>query len=77
MPIDKAVANTNQGAFSQEPNVLELDRPLLFLSAKEINMIDDFLAEMEDEGELRLIVHKGRLRFITETKDFEVPESKK
>ena len=76
MPIDKGLVNANQGAFSQEPTILELERRLLFLSAKEIGMIDDFLAEMEEEGELRLIVYKGRLRFVTETKDFEVPESK-
>ena len=49
-----------------------MDRPLRFLSPKEILVIDEFLANMESNDELCLIVHKGRLRFVTRTKDIEV-----
>ena len=54
---------------------LELERPLRFLSAKEIGMIDDFLSAIDKHGELRLVVHKGRLRFVTRTEDYDLPES--
>ena len=54
---------------------LELERPLKFLSAKEIGMIDDFLAAIDKHGELRLVVHKGRLRFVTRTEDYDLPEA--
>jgi len=53
---------------------LELERPLRFLSPKEIGMIDEFLSAIDKHGELRLVVHKGRLRFVTRTQDFEIPE---
>jgi len=66
--------NTNQGFHPTKYSYLELEHPLKFLSAKEIGMIDEFLAAIENHGELRLVVHKGRLRFVTRTQDFDVPE---
>jgi hypothetical protein len=37
-------------------------------------MIDEFLSAIDNHGELRLVVHKGRLRFVTRTQDFEITE---
>jgi len=38
--------------------------PLTFLTPRQINMIDEALSALGDYGELRLIVEKGRLRFL-------------
>jgi hypothetical protein len=66
--------NTNEGSHPKSICYLELERPLRFLSAKEIGMIDEFLSAIDNHGELRLVVHKGRLRFVTRTQDFELNE---
>jgi len=69
-------SNVNSEAYHQKSMYfLELERPLRFLSAKEIGMIDDFLTAIDKHGELRLVVHKGRLRFVTRTEDYDLPES--
>jgi hypothetical protein len=66
--------NTNEGSLPKSICYLELERPLRFLSAKEIGLIDEFLSAIDNHGELRLVVHKGRLRFVTRTQDFELNE---
>jgi hypothetical protein len=66
--------DTNEGSRPKSICYLELERPLRFLSAKEIGMIDEFLSAIDNHGELRLVVHKGRLRFVTRTQDFELNE---
>lgn len=38
--------------------------PLTFLTQRQIHMIDEALSALGDYGELRLIVEKGRLRFL-------------
>ena len=74
MPTDMRNMNTNEGSHPVNICYLELERPLRFLSAKEIGMIDEFLSAIDNHGELRLVVHKGRLRFVTRTQDFELNE---
>lgn len=74
MPTNVRNMNTNEGYHSNSLCYLELERPLRFLSAKEIGMIDEFLSAIDNHGELRLVVHKGRLRFVTRTQDFDIPE---
>lgn len=74
MPTDMRNMNTNEGSHPKSICYLELERPLRFLSAKEIGMIDEFLSAIDNHGELRLVVHKGRLRFVTRTQDFELNE---
>ncbi len=71
-PRDEGITDVDQAVFTDQPFDLQLDRPLRFLSAKEIGLIDEFLAAIEGEGELKLVVHKGRLRFVTRTKEDEV-----
>ena len=39
-------------------------RPLAFLSPSQIQMIDEALSAMGEYGEVRLVVEKGRLRFV-------------
>jgi hypothetical protein len=39
-------------------------RPLKFLNASQVEMIDESLAALGDFGEVRLVVEKGRLRFV-------------
>jgi hypothetical protein len=74
LPTNMRNMNTNEGSHPKSICYLELERPLRFLSAKEIGMIDEFLSAIDNHGELRLVVHKGRLRFVTRTQDFELNE---
>lgn len=75
MPKDETITDSDQVVFTEQPDCVELKRPLRFLSAKEIGMIDEFLSTIEDQGELKLVVHKSRLRFITRTKDIDISDS--
>ena len=51
----------------------ELKRnPILsFLNQRQVKMIDEALSALGDYGELRLVVEKGRLRFIVTQKSFD------
>ena len=42
-----------------------------FLLPKHIQMIDEALCSMGDFGEVRLVVEKGRLRFIVTQKSYD------
>lgn len=66
---DEGLTDLDYSNSSTKSVDLQLERPLRFLSAKEIDLIDEFLAGIEGEGELKLVVHKGRLRFVTRTKE--------
>ena len=44
---------------------------LSFLDQRQVTMIDEALSALGDYGELRLIVEKGRLRFIVTQKSFD------
>jgi hypothetical protein len=44
---------------------------LSFLDQNQVVMIDEALAALGEYGELRLIVEKGRLRFIVTQKSFD------
>jgi hypothetical protein len=46
-------------------------RLLSFLDKRQVKMIDEALAALGDYGELRLVVEKGRLRFIVTQKSFD------
>ena len=46
-------------------------RLLSFLDQHQVKMIDEALSALGDYGELRLIVEKGRLRFIVTQKSFD------
>ena len=50
------------------PWTLELDHRLSFLTARQIQMIDDLLSSVVPFGEVRLAVQKGRLRFVSSVK---------
>lgn len=47
------------------------DRLLSFLDKRQVVMIDEALAALGEYGEVRLIVEKGRLRFIVTQKSFD------
>ena len=48
------------------------DKGLLsFLDQRQVTMIDEALSALGEYGELRLIVEKGRLRFIVTQKSFD------
>jgi hypothetical protein len=47
------------------------NRLLSFLDQRQVKMIDEALAALGDYGELRLVVEKGRLRFIVTQKSFD------
>ncbi len=42
-----------------------------FLHSSQIEMIDEALSSIGDYGEVRLIVEKGRLRFLVTQKSFD------
>ena len=39
-------------------------RPMKFLDPSQVEMIDEALAALGEFGEVRLVVEKGRLRFV-------------
>jgi len=43
-----------------------------FLTPPQVAMIDEALSSLGDYGELRLVVEKGRLRFVVTHKSFDV-----
>jgi len=45
---------------------------LRVLSASQVEMIDEALSSVGEFGEVRLIVEKGRLRFVVTEKSFDV-----
>jgi len=45
---------------------------LRFLAPSQLSMIDEALSNLGDYGEVRLIVEKGRLRFIVTQKSYDV-----
>ena len=44
---------------------------LSFLDQRQVKMIDEALSALGEYGELRLIVEKGRLRFVVTQKSFD------
>jgi hypothetical protein len=54
----------DNAVLASEPRLLTLERPLQFLSARQIFAIDDALAAIGQYGEVRLIKNAGKLRFI-------------
>ena len=47
------------------------NRILSFLDQQQVVMIDEALSALGEYGELRLIVEKGRLRFLVTQKSFD------
>jgi hypothetical protein len=45
--------------------------PYQFLEPRQIAMIDEALASLGEYGEVRLIIEKGRLRFLVTQKSFD------
>jgi hypothetical protein len=45
---------------------------LRFLKPDQLTMIDEALDDLGDYGEVRLVVEKGRLRFIVTQKSYDV-----
>jgi hypothetical protein len=44
---------------------------LIFLNHRQVVMIDEALSALGEYGEIRLIVEKGRLRFLVTQKSFD------
>ena len=44
---------------------------LAFLEMKQVSMIDEALSSLGEYGEVRLIVEKGKLRFLVTQKSFD------
>ena len=59
---------------AQEKKLLEVDQQprLRFLAPNQLYMIDEALANLGEYGEVRLIVEKGRLRFVVTQKSYDV-----
>lgn len=68
-------------AGSSEPQMerttsLSLDRPLKFLSKRDVQAIDNALAAVGPFGEVRLIKNRGRLRFIQTVRSEDVRDAR-
>jgi hypothetical protein len=59
---------TSQGSSLDET---QDKRSLNFLDKSQVIMIDEALSALGEYGELRLIVEKGRLRFLVTQKSFD------
>jgi len=46
-------------------------RGLLFLEKREIRMIDEALCRLGEYGEVRLVVEKGRLRYVVTQRSYD------
>jgi hypothetical protein len=44
---------------------------LKFMDPRQVSMIDEALSSLGEYGELRLVVEKGRLRFLVTNKSFD------
>jgi hypothetical protein len=45
--------------------------PARFLTPQQVAMIDEALSSLGEYGELRLVIEKGRLRFLITNKSFD------
>ena len=61
------MSNSNFNQVRQATN----SRLLSFLDQQQVIMIDEALSTLGEYGELRLIVEKGRLRFLGTQKSFD------
>jgi hypothetical protein len=61
------VNTTEKNPFGSNSN----QHPLTFLSQRQVVMIDEALSALGEYGEVRLIVEKGRLRFLVTQKSFD------
>jgi hypothetical protein len=62
------VMNSSESNFYGDASITD---SLNFLSQRQVEMIDEALAALGDYGELRLVVEKGRLRFLITQKSFD------
>lgn len=60
------MSNSNFNQVKQAPS-----SRLSFLDQRQVIMIDEALSTLGEYGELRLIVEKGRLRFLVTQKSFD------
>ena len=60
--------------FPEPDEITDLDQapPLKFLKLSQISMIDEALDRLGEFGEVRLVVERGRLRFLVTEKSFDV-----
>ena len=59
---------------AEDQEYVKLEKPLrqIKLSASQIRMIDEALSQVGEFGEVRLVVERGRLRFLVTEKSFDV-----
>jgi len=57
--------------FSPEPDTNLQSTGSRYLHARQIEMIEEALRSVGDYGEVRLVVEKGRLRFLVTQKSFD------
>jgi len=53
------------------PTLEDRSLPARFLDADQVAMIEEALASLGEFGEVRLVVEKGRLRFLVTQKSFD------
>ena len=59
---------------SPKKKVLPAELQLLRLTPEQVKRIDALLAEIEEYGEVRIIVQKGELRYISKINSYKVAD---
>lgn len=71
---------TMKGSVSMKERQINLDagqikpgdnEPLTFLDSRQVLMVDEALSSVGEYGEVRLVVEKGRLRFIVTNRSYD------
>lgn len=55
------------------PHQVILERPLRVLTPRQISMVDLFLTEVGEYGQVRIILQKNRVRYIEKLQSLDVP----
>ena len=65
-PSAEGESSLNMDTSTNQPDLhqINLEHPLRVLTPRQVAMVDDVLAEIGEFGEVRLILHRNRLRFI-------------
>jgi hypothetical protein len=73
--MDSKIAGTGEPQ-TERTTSLSFDRPLRFLTKRDVQAIDNALEAVGPFGEVRLIKNRGRLRFIQTVRSEDVRDAR-
>ena len=72
--MDGGMMNLSTQAMNEQPKVVSSSGEIFileFLDPRQVCMVDEALSSLGEYGEVRLVVEKGRLRFLVTQKSFD------